>query len=278
MSDEPVGHEVGLGLCVSIAIAVLAFLLTSCGGGGSSHEPAPIPQARGVLQVGYFGSSPAQLEQTHRHVTVHWAMGWFEDRALTVAAAKQRGLRSVLYLPEAYVSDEATRAFLTTLRAQVGLDSIAYVYPADEPDLTHGATAINEANNRARKIAAELGISPRIAVIYAGSDNFPGVESADLVGLDDYGKGSNVLGIDYDRLRSVLRPDQRLMLVPGGVEPWKQDPAPFFAYARAHADVEMVTSFLWIDFADRGLGRGIGSNGLAPAYCREAIAFTGGTC
>lgn len=273
-------HMRALDVAASVALTLLLLSLVGCGGGGSAGPlpPPAVPQARGPLVVGYFGSSPAQLEQTYRHVNVHWAMGWFEDRALTIAAAKQRGLKVVLYLPEAYVSADRVRALFTILRAQGLLDQVAYLYPADEPDRFHNAPTINAANGIARAVATEFGIAPRIAVIYAGSDSFPGVESADVVGLDDYDKGAGVLGADYDSLRAALRPGQRLMLVPGGASPWRHDPRPWFAYAAAHPDVEMVTPFIWFDSWDGTSNAGIQSNGMAPAYCAAAIPFTGGTC
>lgn len=262
-------HQYLLACFAGAAIAVIVLLLTACSGGGSPGEPRPVPQRAQALEYGYYGGCSFPP-----HVTLVWAMGWCEDRSATIAQAKQQGKRVVLYLPEAYQSDQAVRDLLTLYRGQGLLDAIAYLYPADEPDLTHGPLAILEASARARRIAAEVGIAPRLAVIYAGANDFPGVESFDVIGLDDYQKGANVLG-DYQRLRSVLAPHQRLMLVPGGADPWRQDPAPFFAYARANGDVEMVTPFLWSpDFADRGVGLGIEHNGMALSYCREA----GGPC
>lgn len=277
MKVSRIAHELLLTGAATIAFwLLLAFILAACGGGGGGSPSAPPAPTRGPLVVGYYGSCPACVEQTYRHVTVTWAFGWFEDRATTIAAAKQRGLKVVLYLPEAYVSEQAVRDLFTTLRAQGLLEQVAYLYPEDEPDLKHDEAAITAAHLVARRVSAEFGISPKIAVIYAGLNDFPGIASADVIGADDYSLGPNILPL-YNLI--PIRPGQTLMLVPGGADPWRQDPAPFFAYARAHANVEMVTSFLWgPDFADRGVGLGIGSNGMAQAYCREAIAFTGGTC
>lgn len=283
MKGEPVEHVLSLGLLTSICLALLLLSCVGCGGGGSSPSAsgpiAPPPILRTTaLQVSYYGGCTGQVEKTYKHVNLHWAMGWCEDRALTIAQAKQRGQKVVLFLPEAYESDQAVRDLFTLYHGMDLLPSIAYLYPADEPDLRYPESKINQANERARRIGLEFGIHPKIAAIYAGSNDFPGIESLDVIGIDDYGRGENIL-IDFAGVRGRLRPGQTFMLVPGGADPWRQDPALFFAYARIHEDVEIIASFLYSpDFADRGLGLAIEHNGMAPAYCQAAIEFTGGTC
>lgn len=266
-------HATALEVVAYIALALL-FLLTlwGCGGGGSSSElPASAPIPRGALQTSFYGGC-----QPYPTFTTHlWAMGWCESRELTLASAKQAGKPVILSLPEAYQSPEAVRAYFTLLQGLGLLEQVAYLYPEDEPDLRRSEDEIVLASATAKAISSEFGIAPKLAVIYAGANDFPGLASFDLVGMDDYGKGVNVLR-DFDALRSFLNPSQRMMLVPGGADPWRHDPAPFMAYAQAHGDVAMVTAFLWSpDFADRGVGLGIRSNGLAGAYCE---AFTGRPC
>lgn len=276
MNDWRAGHVLLLGAAASAALTILLLLLTGCSGGGSPGEPQSVPQrarANPVL-VSYYGECPTCIERTYGHVQLAWAMGWHRSRAETIAEAKQRGLKVVLYLPEAYTAPESLRLFFASLKAQDLLSSVAYLFPEDEPDIAnkwrmaYTAAEITAANDTARTIAGEFGISPRVIVNYAGFDDFPGAESADVIGGDDYKAGTNVLS---QMQRYKLKPGQSRMLVIGGVDPFRQDPRPFFAYACTDPDVEIITSFLYgPDFADDGLGLAIGSNGLAPAY--EAAA------
>lgn len=263
-------HCRALEVAATVALTLILLHLTGCGGGGSSSAPS-LPQSSHTVSTSFYGGCPP-----HPTFTTHWwAMGWCESRELTIAAAKQAGKPAILYLPEAYDSPEAVRALFVSLRGLGLLDQVAFLYPDDEPDLRRTEAEVLRANATARAVAAEFGIAPRLAVIFAGANDFPGLASFDLIGMDDYGKGIGVLA-DFDHLRTLLQPHQRMMLVPGGADPWRHDPAPYMAYARAYADVEMVTGFLWSpDFADRGVGQGVGSNGLAPAYC---AAFTGRPC
>jgi hypothetical protein len=57
------------------------------------------------------------------------------------------------------------------------------------------------------------------------------------------------------------------MVVAGGADPWRQDPACFEARAHGDAQVAAIVGFIWQDFVDRGVGAGVRSNGLRRLYC-----------
>ena len=150
------------------------------------------------------------------------------------------------------------------------------VYPADEPE-----TAQNGARSDAQ-VAAMVGwlrdvmsgftaLSGKpIGVIYACSSRLrPGMAVFDWIGCDDYGSGCLVTAASgaYDDLLAALLPDQRLMVVAGGADPWRQDPACFESYAHRNPKVAALIAFIWQDHADVGVGLGIRSNGLRKLYC-----------
>jgi hypothetical protein len=144
--------------------------------------------------------------------------------------------------------------------------TIAAIYPMDEPDM-HGipdATML--------KVYSETGAvwqQPSIAVIY-GDHGTPGLALAKIVGFDNYPKGASVL----NSLPPLLAGQSRI-LVPGGADPWRTEPAPFLAYANSHPEVSMIVPFMWGCCYSGTHAQGIATNGMAPAYQAVGAAIVG---
>lgn len=278
------------------ALLVAAVLWTAahlhgCGGGGNSASGTikPAPEVRRDLLVGYYGGTAATVLENGDHVNTHWATGWYGsgiwhlDVAQEIAHASGAGVRNlVLALPHGLVwapnAEAETRFQLVRLQQAGALDGwdTIMVYPADEPEIpANGSRSDAEVLAMLGWLRPLLAAFPALSrapvgVIYScGSGATPGISGYDWIGCDDYDKGCRVNAPSgaYDDLLKIMRPDQRLMVVAGGVDPWRQDPACF--ESRAHGDprVAMLVSFIWQDNAAEGLGAGIRSNGLRRLYC-----------
>ena len=71
------------------------------------------------------------------------------------------------------------------------------------------------------------------------------------------------MGYPYGPQQLPLQPGQRLMLVAGGADPYRENPAGYEKFANEHPEVVAVWAFAWFDYSD---GLGIGHNGMLPAY------------
>ncbi len=266
-----------------VAIAV-ALALSGCGGSGGGGPPSPPapPVARvAPLQFGYYGGSP--LPATASSVTfVHatdWAADWTTGKDTIKAAiiaqlqaCKAAGVKAIVSTgfltftrtPYRYIGT----ADLVVFKAQLdGLDLSSIVialYPLDEPDVLGLSDAVmTQCFNETR--AAWPG--PAIAVVY-GTHGTPGIAAADWVGHDSYREGPQF---------PALRAGQHAIVLPGGADPYRQDPAPFVAFANAHAEVALVWAFLYIDYT--GVNgepeKGIGNNGMLAQYAAVGSAIKG---
>jgi hypothetical protein len=185
------------------------------------------------------------------------------------------------------VADSNLWTYLTALRSAGVLNNVVALYPIDEPNGIIDEGAVLFTNNLIRRALHEIGRGDvALAVCYGGLERptwwqrfltrwlhrgnwldkampLPGLADYDIVGGDAYELGAEILP-QYDRLLARLRPEQRVMLVPGGCDPWRQDPGPFVAWARANADrVFAICPFTWFDCDGRA---GIRNNGMAEAY------------
>lgn len=267
-----------------IALAAIAFLLVACGGGSVpvSGTIAPAPSLRTDLLFGYYFADSTVQAATAGHVNLHWAS--YEhgptEQMVGLAQARASGQRVVLMLPVYdFPMDRRgaeVRLWLDRLRAAGLLAGIVALYPVDEPDLQDRSDLdVMETNAIVRRVAAEFPeiANAPLAVFYAcTSGRRPGITTYDWIGCDDYDRGCAVLNDAVARL--PLRPDQRLMLVAGGADPWRQDPACFERYAHAAPRVVALVAFLWQGIAS---GQGIGTNGLARLYCEAGRKITSGT-
>lgn len=285
-------------------VALLALMLVACGGGGGggsasqpSSSPPPVPRTDKV-RVGYFGVDGNQIGETADHASYVFAPDWSEqywatpDGSLAIETriitqlqeAKQRGIKEA-WVSIGFLLFDATpdncslwrytprpdaiarlHAFKQHLEALGLLDGfVTTLYPVDEPDLH----CLSDAQLSSLLSAVKAEWPAYLAVIYADRNSYPGLRFYDLIGKDKYDAGSGVLNE-----MPPITPLQHYLLVPGGASGLSgrgpDDPRPFCEYARDHANVYAIVTFVWFD---RGADRGVRSNGMAPAYKSMALSL-----
>jgi hypothetical protein len=280
------------------ALVVLVATAAGCGGGGGSSSSAgaviPAPaQLRTDLLYGYFGGVSLNVGQVEGHVNLYFAGGWDPlEQLATLAQAKGAGIPAVILNVPAYGAlggpakpASELRFWLQRIKAAGLLERIVAVYPIDEPDTVREGNRsdaeVRAQNAVLRGVMAEFPELARakLAVIYAcDTGRRPGLASYDWVGCDHYPSGCGVLSGYITQLRQALGPEQRLILVPGGADPWRQDPACFENYAHGNAVVVALLPFIWQTVTDEGVTyTGIGENGMAKLYCEAGRKISAGT-
>lgn len=260
------------------------LILAACGGGGSSPAVGPVqqvPTLRPDLLFGYYAGAEYALEQqdhVNLYMTRPWGSGgvvWLAEVLGQLQVARAGGARVLLGLPGAYEPNAETElvAAWKRIREAGFADTVVALYPIDEPDVAGKSDAEVTAVNAMLKRVFDK----PLAVIYGcATGRRPGWASYDWLGCDDYGVGcDNATGGTLWAFASGLAPHQRLILVPGGADPWRQDPACFAFKAHTDPRVVLLMPFLWQDHAADGVGRGIRSNGLRKAYCEAGRAIRG---
>lgn len=193
-----------------------------------------------------------------------------------------RGMESSLMRPKfAEGKADELRFVFARLRGMNKLRLVKYLYPIDEPDIPEQGNRsdeeVNATNALIMKVAGEFveleGV--QLMVTYAcSSGRRPGVTTYNVVGCDQYDKGTSLLNVGgyMDDFRSTLRPDQRLMLVPNFADGLpKTDPAQWIAYAFRHANVWGINSFIaysnWNTNFQPGGNKGFLDNEMAKLVC-----------
>lgn len=260
---------------------LLALLLGACGGGGGGVRPDPPPSPqRTDLLMGYYGGCPTCATETKDHANLYmtrpWGPGgpiWLDETMPQLQAARDNGQRVMLGLPGTYDPGgvaSVTAAF-QAIKAAGLAGIIVSIYPIDEPDVNGKSDAeVTAMNATLRGLMTDVGMTAAIAVIYGcATGKRPGLASYDWIGCDDYGRGC---GTAPDAsLKAALRPDQRLMLIPGGANPWRQDPACFLNAANADPQVVAIMPFLWVDWEQPG----VRDNGMREVYCETGRKIRG---
>lgn len=273
-------------MTLKLTILAAALLLAGCGGGGgsSSAPSAPVAPTAPVvrttpLEFGYFGL--ADIAATAKSVTVTHAIDW-GDWTKDKQAIKQRIIAQLQAAKAAGLSAIVSTGFLTfdsaynylgtaelvTFKAELDTLKVSQIvialYPIDEPDV-HGIpdSVMTQCFNETR--VAWPG--PAIAVVY-GTRGTPGIAAADWVGDDRYREAPQ-----FPRLRA----GQCGIVLPGGADPYRQDSAPYVAFAKVHAEVALVWAFLYVDYT--GVNgepeKGISTNGMLPQYTAAGTAIKG---
>lgn len=265
----------------ALLAALTCLLLAGCGGGGGSSGPPSTPltppaPTRNVPPLFlYFGIGGRQLEETADHCSCAYPMDWGDwdtmgpdiaDRIIAqLTDAKLLGYKSAI-VPVGFCMFTAKFAYkgngaLVAFRSRVEAAGVPIVGISivDEPDMNGISDAVY---SQAIRDARAVWPVP-VFVIY-GDHGTPGAAEADVIGSDDYGKGVVTL---------PLRPKQQLWIIAGGADPWRNDPKPFVNYAQAHPECAAICCFLWIDGWGGTMNKGIGTNGLAPAYRAAALSL-----
>lgn len=278
----------------AILIAAIAMLIAACGGGGvDPNAPVERPKIlRTNLQFGYYASTGNQPQETKGHVNFYHDMQ-FEgeqhtiDSILFMQMPVMLGVQYWMYdernIPKAD-GESQLLGYLHRLNDARVLKFVTDVYPLDEPDLLGTkADDVIATNAAVRRAFAAFNMRPRLSVIYGVGFTWQGVASYDDVGFDNYSAGSGIFyNGDFAKLKAVLRADQKIWIVPGGADPWRQDPTAYINYAHSDPQVRGLINFIWPDSTDpkQGYGKGIRTNGLAQKYCRAGREITGvaGSC
>jgi hypothetical protein len=260
-----------------VAGAAVVLGLLSCGGGGDKPDTKPvvIPPRSDVL-FGYYGTAPGQIDATHEHVSLVWSGPWrgLDGQIQDLQEAQGRKLPVVvdisylLFANRRFVgpiaATAALRQYFAGLSALGLLDSIAALYPLDEPDLNlDDPTEILPAADVVRSVAAEFNKRLPLWAIYSHAHPVPpAADTFDALGVDWYGHGPQ----DFPR-----KPGQRLIIVAGGADPFREQPRSYEDFAAVNGDVVALVAF--VDF-DYELGLGIGHNGMAPDYRAAGCRLT----
>jgi hypothetical protein len=252
---------------VRFAAFLLAAVLSACGGGGGSSPVSgtitPAPAARADLLFGYYYGASLFMGEMVEHTNLAWSPAT-DDQMAMLTQAKGAGIKNVVLALPAYrvtggpTAEPELRFWLQRL-ANVGLlEHVVAVYPIDEPDTVRSGNRsdaeVTAQNALLRKILPDFGLPPVLAVIYAcDTGRQPGFASYDWVGCDHYPSGCGVLTKYIETIRGKLAKGQRLLLVPGGADPWRQDPACFESYADLHSEVVAIVPFVWQTVTDQGV-------------------------
>ncbi len=267
------------------ALIALAAFLAACGGGsGGPAATATLPppsQLRTDLLFGYYFGRPDHVLEVADHANLYWvaAEGGPAVQIAALQKAREAGIRNVILMlplttPAGTTPTAADRlAWLDELN-QVGALSqdVVALYWVDEPNIPRHRRETPEIvaqNALLRAVMAEFPAlaGTKLAVLYACDGDRPGLAAFDWVGCDAYGDGCEALDRWVEPMRRGLLPGQRLLLVPGGADPWRQDPGCFEAYAHREPAVVAISPFLWQTETDEGVTyRGIRENGMAALY------------
>lgn len=247
-----------------------------------------IPDNGPNLNFGYFMGRDDQIPFISGNVSYlmtndwgNWttAQEWIINQgmnSLTKAAAA--GIPKVIFsiAPLVFTSDYKFKGIFFLQQFKIRLqnsgfyDMVDTFYVLDEPDV-----GLSKGLTEATLITALQGIrqvfpDKKLMTIYSNSGNYPGLKYFDYVGKDDYSAGVGVL-----QELPPISGSQMWVIVPGGANPWKEDPNPFYTFAKTHP-VKYIVAFLADDFPFQGhTSLGIINNGMLNEYNtvgREVLA------
>ena len=251
-----------------VVLLILGFLYYKYRRREFKDADIPMPSVlRDDILFGHYSSLTRTYDQVKDHVNLYW--GGFHGDDVTIRVLRE-GLVKVLITFDFAVceinpetkhrrvradAEENLRAHFQKLRDAGVLDKVSYLYPIDEPNGT--MESVEEHLKMillCKKVAAEFPelANARWAVIYMNRKHGRGfelIEHYDVVGVDYYAQKSESLTIgEHAELVKQLRPNQKLIIVPGSG--YGHNPDPWVAYAHTEPRVEIVASFLWFEWED----------------------------
>lgn len=265
----------------ALAYSSLGLAAAACGGGGGSSGQPYVFTGDGSMRTdllfGYYGENASAVTETSSHANLAWCADFYGpmEQMACLTQAKGLGMKAVVMVP-VYPSSctpappSDWRFWLKRLADAGLLDPVVAVYPVDEPMCD--PAMIRATNAQLREVMAEFPqlAHAKLAVIYACKAGFPGADSYDIVGCDDYDSGNAVVSRYYGALESAA-PQARLLLVGGGADPWRLDPHVLADDANANPAVWALVGFIW---QTAGGSRGIRENGMASAWCAQGVRLT----
>jgi hypothetical protein len=257
---------------------LLCLLLAACGGGSVGPSTGggvitPGGMLRTDLLFGFFAQDSATVLETQPFANLLWTSGDSVDQVAAISLAKADGRKVVAAFNMCLVppdQGEATaRWWLGRLHDAGLLGNVVAIAWCDEPNTARAGswTSENAIRMNAAVRAAMAGypeLHAVLAVIYACRGSWPAIADFDWIGCDDYDSGCDVLKAIYPRI--PVRAGQRLIVVPGGASPWRQDPACFLAFAEGDSRVVAIVAFIWQTVVDGATYEGIRVNGMRALY------------
>ncbi len=267
------------------ALAILTSLIVTmnaCGGGKgdntSSQPESPPTQYLGGVHFGYFITVTNQIEETIDHVDLYMLpkSGYGDDITTDLDQLRRGNAKAILVVEKFMYSgnhcafdDTGFRIFLNRIKQHGQLDLITGFYPKDEPDLVLGEAEIRTCNNRLRELIKEYPeLTGSVLCVIYSDHGYPAIDTYDWIGHDAYP------GLEYN---VPITSTQRIILVPGGANPWQTPSNDAVNYAKTHASVAWVLAFLYADYTTQG----IRNNGLRKNYCeggKQLTLKTTGVC
>lgn len=251
----------------------------------------PVAPQRKDLYYGYYSCMAEQVAETKDHINLlHESQFNGPDKCIkNILDAKVDVSLDVSFQifhkldPKSYNivrpdAESRLRDFFQLLANHDALKYVKILYPIDEPNNTVGdLNELVKAINIIRDVAKDYALLQNVkyAVIYAADKPFIGKDYFDYIGFDDYDMKSHVLVSDlYKSLKDDLKPNQKIMIIPGGA--YGQHPKPFLDFANNNHEVGIVMPFLWFDDPWNNVkALGIRSNSLKNEYIKAGKACTG---
>lgn len=256
----------------------------------NSYMP-PLPTTlRTNISYGYYISDNNTPQEVSDHVNFI-----MEHNASTlddlVAKLKSYSLPVVLTITQECFGDMNSTTLSNTLednlkktfdrlKSEGLLSRVTTLYPIDEPDGRNISNEVMlECLKRVKAVASQYAelANVKYAVIYSTHMTYPGITEYDIVGMDKYGVGSNVLiSKEFKRMLELMNDNQRYILVPGGADPWRQDPEAFRRHAHSDPKCLAIVPFLWIDYYENNQNNlGIKNNPMKDKYIALGKELTG---
>jgi hypothetical protein len=255
--------------------------------GPYDQYPATVPSTRyDTPYYGYYLTNPTQVDETISHVNFLWEVPMFGELNMIhdMEVAQLPTLLEVGYylwdnngalLPDA---EARLYAYFKLLQMHAVLHYVIAVAPIDEPDVSiANSDDIPRSVALIRRVAQNFPelANLKLAVIYAGVSRLTHSEVFDWIGFDDYDPVDGALTGAYKKLKSVLKPGQRTLLVPGGANNNGRVPADAAKWAQFtldNSEVIAVIPFLWFSPDTHVIG--IRDNVTRVPYCQAGRLLT----
>lgn len=221
------------------------------------------------VRYGFYASYGDQVNETKGFTNLHWES--FYD-------SYEKGIENIQAFSDLVVCDFSRALFgprqadgmiplnpdaaqnlismINQLNAAGVLGKIKVAVLLDEPNLNTSRIEYETAVRLWKAVTEQMGVQMKLGVIYMGNNtegtDYWAFNDHDIVGFDDYKRGNYIFapGEEYERMRSILKPNQMMWLVPGAAQTkgaTPQDPATFEAVFHRDPWVWGIIPFLWAD-------------------------------